>query len=308
MGTIVDDTFTDASGTRTYKVHVPGGFRGQPLPLLVMLHGCTQSADDIAAGTRLNLLSDKLECFVVYPSQSQAANASRCWNWYREFDQQRDCGEPALIAGITRAVMHRYQIETSSVFVAGLSAGAAMAVTMAATYPDLYAAVGSHSGLAYRSARNMLGAWAVMRTGDVPIEPLSSAAIPLIAFHGENDDTVNPLNCDRLVAQWLASAPAPSLPYSQVQEPGESNGRQYRRTLYRNRRGELRIEQWLVSGLGHAWSGGGAARFADPEGPDASWEMLRFFLSVHEGRSHRAGVLKRWSRSLKQRLGLRPNG
>jgi poly(hydroxyalkanoate) depolymerase family esterase len=250
------------------------------LPLLVMLHGCTQGADDIAAGTRLNFLSDKLSCFVAYPSQSQAANPSRCWNWYREIDQQRDRGEPALIAGITRAVISRYPIDSTRVFVAGLSAGAAMAVTMAAAYPDLYAAVGSHSGLAYRSGRNMLGAWTAMRTGDVPVEPLSAAPIPLIAFHGENDETVNPRNSDNLIAQWLASVPSQSLPYSEVQEAGESNGRHYRRSLYQNGRGEVRIEQWLISGLGHAWSGGEAGPFADPKGPDASGEMLRFFLSL----------------------------
>lgn len=308
MGTIVEDTFSEPSGTCTYKVHVPRGFRGRPLPLLVMLHGCTQTPDDIAAGTRLNFLSDTLDCFVAYPAQSPAANPSRCWNWYAELDQQRDRGEPALIAGVTRAVIRRYHIEPTSVFVAGLSAGAAMAVTMAATYPDLYAAVGSHSGLAYRSASNMLGAWAAMRTGDVPVDPLSVAAIPLIAFHGENDETVNPRNSDKLVEQWLASVPPRSSPYSEVQEAGESNGRKHLRSLYRNGRGELRIEQWRVSDLGHAWSGGEAGRFADPKGPDASREMLRFFLSVRDSHPQRSNVLKRWGRSLRQRMGLRQNG
>jgi len=303
LGTIVDDTFSDRSGTCTYKVHVPSGFRIKRLPLLVMLHGCTQTPDDIAAGTRLNSLSDELSCFIAYPAQSQAANASLCWNWFREGDQKRDRGEPVIIAGITRAVIRRYNIESTRVFVAGLSAGAAMAVTLAATYPELYAAVGSHSGLAYRSARNMLSGWAAMRTGDVHIHPLGVPAIPLIAFHGQSDETVNPRNTDKLIAQWLASVPPRSLPYSDVHETGESNGRNYRRSQHRNGRGELRIEQWLVSGLGHAWSGGEAGRFADPKGPDASREMLRFFLGVRQSRPPQPNVFKRWVRSLKQHFG-----
>jgi poly(hydroxyalkanoate) depolymerase family esterase len=294
LGKFLDASFSHSLGPRTYKVHVPKSYRGQALPLLVMLHGCTQDPDDFAAGTRMNLLSEKSSCFALYPCQPQFANPSKCWNWFNTEDQRRDHGEPAIIAGMTLEVVQAYNIDATQVFIAGMSAGAAMAVIMAAAYPELYAAVGAHSGMAYRSAQNILSAMHAMRNGAASPPPLGVAGIPVIAFHGDRDRTVNPRNSERIISQWLESHPEASSPDC-GEITGKSNGRAYVRTQYRDSRGVL-AEYWLVKNSGHAWSGGSASgSYADPNGPDASAEMLRFFL---RGR-RRSGLLSRLIRAIK---------
>jgi poly(hydroxyalkanoate) depolymerase family esterase len=296
LGKFLDASFGHSMGLRTYKVHVPKNYRGQALPLLVMLHGCTQNPDDFAAGTRMNVLSEKNHCFAVYPSQPESANPSKCWNWFIAGEQRRDQGEPAIIAGITREVMEAYNIDARRVFIAGMSAGAAMAVIMAATYPELYAAVGAHSGMAYRSAQNMLSALDTMRNGAASLPPLGVAGIPIIAFHGDQDRTVNPRNSEQIVSQWLESRQE-ARTHVCTEETGESNGRAYVRTQHRDGRGVL-AEYWLVKNSGHAWCGGSPlGSHADPNGPDASQEMLRFFLRGHP----RSGLLSRLLGSLKPR-------
>jgi poly(hydroxyalkanoate) depolymerase family esterase len=300
LGRFFEETFSDRAGSRTYKVHVPQGKRRQSMPLIVMLHGCTQNPDDFAAGTRMNALSDKHSCVVVYPAQPAAANLAKCWNWFNPDDQQRDYGEPAIIAGITRAVMQAYRIDDRQVFIAGLSAGASMSVIMAATYPDLYAAIGAHSGLPYRSARNMLSAFAAMRNGPAVLESLSTIGIPIIIFHGEDDKTVNPCNSRQLIGQWLASRQESAASSVSTEERGDANGHDYVRTQYRDAPGSLFAEYWRVNNLGHAWCGGSLeGSYTDANGPDASQQMLSFFLGLKARR--RPGILDRLMRSVKAR-------
>jgi poly(hydroxyalkanoate) depolymerase family esterase len=272
-GTFSDGSFTNTAGTRSYKLYVPSSYSGGPAPLVVMLHGCTQDPDDFAKGTQMNALAEELQCLVVYPAQSQGANISRCWNWFNAVDQQRDQGEPSIIAGITREVMASHSIDPAQVYVAGLSAGGAMATIMGTLYPDLYAAVGVHSGLPFASARDLPSALAAMK-GDFrqPHEP--GRAIPIIVFHGDQDTTVHPSNGDAVIAQG-----ARQVSNEVVVEPGRvPNGHAYTRTLHQRADGAVHAEQWLIHGAGHAWSGGSAhGSYTDGRGPDASREMMRFF-------------------------------
>ena len=294
LGKFVEGSFTNSAGTRSYNVHVPTRYGGQALPLIVMLHGCAQDPEDFAIGTCMNVLADQQLCFVVYPAQPKSANPMKCWNWFDAHDQQRDQGEPSIIAGITREVMNCYHIDEKRVFVAGLSAGGAMAITMAATYPDLYAAVGVSAGMPYRSAQNLFSAMAAMRDGEVRIKPLDGKAIPIIVFHGDQDSTVHPKNGEQIITQWLKTMPRP-LPSSQPPEEALAKGRAYTRTKHLDAAGNLVAEHWLVKGGGHAWFGGSPrGSYADRKGPDASEEMLRFFLNrAGASASSRDGRLRR---------------
>jgi poly(hydroxyalkanoate) depolymerase family esterase len=273
----VEGTYSNKAGSRTYKLFVPSGYhRGQPLPLVMMLHGCTQSPDDFAAGTRMNFIAEEQDCLVVYPAQRSDANPSKCWNWFRAADQRRDQGEPSLIAGITRQVMQDYSVDPKRVFVAGLSAGGAAAAIMGATYSDLYAAVGIHSGLAYGAATDMPSAFAAMRQGGgagrraVP----GGQAVPAIIFHGDRDTTVHPNNGAQAVEQAIGATRTRKKVH-RGQIPG---GHGYTRTTHADGDREI-LEHWNIHGAGHAWSGGSpAGSYTDPEGPDATKEMLRFFL------------------------------
>ena len=271
--------FTNEAGSRSYKLYRPNRPDGEALPLVVMLHGCTQSADDFAAGTRMNALAEELGFLVAYPEQPASANASRCWNWFNAGDQQRGRGEASLIAGITRQVMRDFPVDAGRVYVAGLSAGGATAAIMGATYPDLYAAIGVHSGLACGAARDMPSAFTAMRQGSALAAGATRAGgstVPTIVFHGDGDRTVNAVNGDQVIAQ---SKPAANLKTTVVR--GKTpDGVGYVQTIQADDTGRSVLEQWVLGGVGHAWSGGSAAgSYTEPRGPDASREMIRFFLA-----------------------------
>jgi poly(hydroxyalkanoate) depolymerase family esterase len=271
----ITGTFRSADGSRNYKLFVPSHAQEKPLPLVVMLHGCTQSPDDFAAGTRMNFLAEERNCFVVYPEQPSGANQAKCWNWFRSGDQQRDGGEPSLIAGITRQIMRDYPIDPKRVYVAGLSAGGAAAAIMAATHADLYAAVGIHSGLACGAANDLPSAFVAMRQGGGSKIADSGPSVPTIIFHGDRDTTVHPNNGDRIAEQSAKAARAKS----KVIDGRVPRGHAYTRTILTDAGGRAISEHWNVHGAGHAWSGGSpAGSYTDPRGPDASREMLRFFL------------------------------
>lgn len=273
-------TFSNPAGTRPYKLYVPGSYTGQPVPLIVMLHGCTQSPDDFAAGTGMNAAAEERTCLVAYPGQTSSAHAQKCWNWYSEDDQQRGSGEPSLIAGITRQVMQDYAVDPRRVYVAGLSAGGAAAAIMGETYPDLYAAVGVHSGLACGAARDLPSAMAAMRQGGRAAAhrrqhgSAPRRLVPFIVFHGDRDTTVSPRNGDDVVEKSVQDAAL----RSQAQNGQVPGGRAYSRTIHSDMTGQPVSEQWVIHGAGHAWSGGKAiGTYTDPQGPDATREMLRFF-------------------------------
>jgi poly(hydroxyalkanoate) depolymerase family esterase len=275
-------TLQCVAGTRRYKLYVPAGYHGQALPLVIMLHGCTQSPDDFAAGTRMNELAAEQLFFVAYPEQPQSANAQKCWNWFNASDQGRDSGEPLLIAEVTREIMRDHSVDEDRVYIAGMSAGGAAAAIMGAVYPDLYAAVGIHSGLACGAARDVPGAFAAMRNGAQIARGASRNArpVPTIVFHGDQDSTVSPINGEQVIAQATDGLDFPTTASHAV----SADGTPFTRIAREEDTGRSVSEYWLIHGLGHAWSGGSRkGTFTDARGPDASREFVRFFLQNRRG-------------------------
>jgi poly(hydroxyalkanoate) depolymerase family esterase len=272
-GQFIDASHTNDAGTRDYKLYIPSTYAGQPAPLVVMLHGCAQHPDDFALGTGMNTLAEEYGCLVAYPAQSQQANATRCWNWFSAADQQRDQGEPSIIAGLTQDIMARYVIDPKHVYVAGLSAGGAMAAIMGTLYPEIYAAVGVHSGLPFAAAHDLPSAMAAMK-GDFRTGHKPGKSLPIIVFHGDRDTTVHPANGDELINQRRRH-PSEDV----VVEPGAvPDGHAYTRTVHRRPDGSIHAEHWVIHGSGHAWSGGDTrGSYTDGKGPNASREMMRFF-------------------------------
>jgi len=288
--------FSNGAGSRSYKVYVPAATGAAPRAVIVMLHGCTQSADDFAAGTQMNRLADEHGFLVVYPEQAAQANASKCWNWFNPQDQVRDAGEPSLIAGIAREVARGHGADPCRIFVAGLSAGAAMAVVLGETYPELFAGVGVHSGLPYGSAHDLPSAMAAMKGGRSGMPGLKSLsgeagiprtkvrrAVPVIVFHGDRDHIVQPTNGAHIVRQALETHGA----LQAISQAGAATGgRRFSRTVHVDTEGQVRIENWTLHGAGHAWSGGHASgSYTDGSGPDASAEMVRFFMALRRAGS-----------------------
>jgi poly(hydroxyalkanoate) depolymerase family esterase len=283
-GDFIPGRYEGGAGALRYKLFIPSSYVGAPMPLLVMLHGGGQDADDFARGTGMNELAEEYGCLVAYPEQSTEANWSRCWNWFDEANHHRGRGEPALIAGVAHKVMAEYAVDRTRVYVAGLSAGGAMAVILGRTYPDLFAAVGCHSGLAHGSATDRYGAVLAMRDGIVPQAPADEGplpSLPVIVFHGDLDFTVHPKNSDAVVQQTLAcyAAQMPHGEMSLSKETGEMAGRGFTRHVHLGHGGRTVAEHWTVNGVGHAWCGGNRrGSYTEASGPDASREMLRFFL------------------------------
>ena len=274
-------SYANHAGSRNYKLFIPSTYNGQPMPLLVMLHGCTQNPDDFAAGTQMNQVAEEAGCLVVYPEQTSGANQSKCWNWFNAIDQQRGQGEPSIIAGIAGKISDDYAVNPEQVYVAGLSAGGAMAVIVGTLYPELFAAVGVHSGLPFASATDLPSALSAMKRGasNINVPKAGNGAQPIIVFHGDSDTTVNPRNGEQVIAQHLQTLDEDGDP--SVQSGAVPNGYRYTQTTHTKADGSPLGEHWVVHGAGHAWSGGSEhGTYTDSRGPDASREMLRFFRTV----------------------------
>lgn len=283
-GEFVSRQIDTADGPRNYKVYLPSGYdRSRPAPLVVVLHGCTQDPDDVARGTRFNTIAEEKGLLVAYPEQAQKYNGLKCWNWFDAAHQRRGNGEPALIAAITQKVMSEYSIDARRVYIAGISAGGAMALITAYAYPELFAAAGIHSGIAYGSATSIANALTAMHSGgdsatlsDAVVKAMGSARyFPAIVFQGKADKSVNAVNGQQIVSQ-LAQYFVP--PLSKVAETsGEAAGYHYTKRVLGS--DKPYVEEWTVEELGHAWSGGSKeGTYTDPGGPDATREMARFFL------------------------------
>lgn len=273
-GRFISGRHAGTGGQRDYKLYIPSqAAQGErPLPLIVMLHGCTQNPDDFARGTAMNAAAEAQGCYVLYPAQSQQANPQRCWNWFKHTHQRRGRGEPELLAGMTRAILAQHCIDPDRVYVAGLSAGGAMAAILGQAYPDLYAAVGVHSGLAAGAATDLPSALAAMKgQGALPCGPATQ--MPTIVFHGDADATVHPGNGAHIIAASVGTNMRVSEDI--IQSP---NTRRAVRQTYRQPDGRIVAEHWRIQGSPHAWSGGKPeGSYTDTQGPDATAEMLRFF-------------------------------
>lgn len=277
-GGTFERSFKNAAGARGYTLYVPAGVDSTvSAPLVLMLHGCTQSPADFATGTRMNALADQYGVLVAYPEQTSRDSGARCWNWFRSEDQIRGAGEPSILAGIVADIAVDHRVDSQRVYVAGLSAGAAMAVILGRTYPDVFAAVGAHSGLPFGAAKDMPGAFSAMQ-GRATTQRDQTDAIPTIVFHGDADHTVNYSN-GRAIAEDILGSSSNDAPLIMDQTQADERGRSYTREIYSDSSGTALVELWNLHGAGHAWSGGDpAGSYVDAAGPDASAEMLRFFL------------------------------
>jgi poly(hydroxyalkanoate) depolymerase family esterase len=291
-----------SSGSLEYKLWVASPYRKEkPVPLILMLHGCMQKAEELAALSGMNDLADKNGFLVAYPEQTVAANPLSCWNWFDANHQTRAAGEPALIAAVIEDVSSSYNIDSTRVYAVGISAGGAMAVVMGATYPELFAGLGVIAGIEFKAATTVQTGLVAMKSGGPDPNDQGALAfqtmqkslaagkrrMPVIAFQGLKDPYVNPLNADQLIAQWAQTNDylddgkdndSVAIQTAKETKGQVANGYSFTKYSYYDAAQTLLLEKWLVAGLGHAWSGSSLAnQFADPKGPDASAEMWRFF-------------------------------
>ncbi len=289
---------------RTYKLFVPSGYSsGTAVPLVVMLHGCSQTPDNIASETELNTYAEAQTFIAVYPQQTSASNNLQCWNWFETAHQSRGSGEPASIAGITNQVIGQYTVDTDQVYVAGFSAGAAMTVIMGATYPDIYSGIAVGAGLEYKAATSSISAWTAMSSGGPNPNTQGNAAynamgsnadlVRVIVFHGTSDYTVQSVNADQVISQWAQTDDRASdgSDDNNIDDTAEQTingsvpgGRSFTHTIYEDDNGNVVMEKYLISGMGHAWSGGpSGGSYTDPQGPEATELMLDFFMGSTSG-------------------------
>ena len=275
------DTLTCPAGSRTYRTYIPASTaEGATTGVVMMLHGCTQTPEDFAAGTGMNALAELHRFVVVYPAQSRGDNAQSCWNWFSRGDQRRGRGEPAILAGIASLISKEHGVGPDRTFVAGLSAGAAMAVILGETYSDVFAAVGAHSGLPVGAAKDVTSAFAAMagNATDAISQPAATGKTRTIVFHGNADATVHPSNGDAIAKR---AVDAGALQTIETSTKGEAAGRRFTCTITSDLQGKPIVEHWSIDGQGHAWSGGQpTGSYTDANGPDASAEMIRFFFNT----------------------------
>jgi poly(hydroxyalkanoate) depolymerase family esterase len=263
------------------------------MPLVVALHGCTPSAGMFRQLTRWDALAEAKGFIVVFPQQSKDDNSMKCWNFFQQNHMQRGKGEPAVIAGLTQFIQQHYTVDAHRIYVNGLSAGGAMSSVMAATYPDLYAAAGIGSGCEYAATAACAGYKSAdpATAGQQAYQAMGQYArqMPVILFEGDQDTTVPPVNADQIVQQWQVtndyadgggrdgSIPVQPTGVTRGTAPG---GHPYTVTTYGDRGHKDLIQSWLVSGMGHAWSGGcSCEQYADPAGPDETGAMYAFFMA-----------------------------
>jgi poly(hydroxyalkanoate) depolymerase family esterase len=267
--------YSGAAGSLNYRLYIPADHATRELALVLMLHGCTQNPEDFALGTRMNGLADEFGLIVAYPHQPRSANASGCWNWFDQRHQHRGAGEPAKLAGLAQTLAGEFGIGRGRIFAAGLSAGGAMAEVLAATYPDVFDAVGIHSGLPYQAARDVPSAFAAMKGGAAgpALRVVGETECRKIIFHGGADATVNPINATRILEH------ARGVEMKRIDLASEIDGRRVDRTVLEDSAGQPIVELWFVEGGGHAWFGGDSrGTYTENVGPDASRIMVRFFL------------------------------
>jgi poly(hydroxyalkanoate) depolymerase family esterase len=283
IGAFTDHSFAIGAAHRDYKLFVPASYTGKPTPLIVMLHGCKQNPDDFARGTRMNELAEQHSFIVAYPAQAARANGSNCWNWFDRSEQARSGDEPALIAGIAREIGATYNVDKSRVFAAGLSAGAAMAVILGATYPEVFKAVAAHSGLPLGAAHDVPSAFAAMQ-GRASASRLATLpdAVPTFIMHGDADSTVAASNGDAIAERAVqAFETASDHKLLEQRSKVKRGGRDCVVTRFVDPEGNVEVERWSVHGASHAWFGGSAdGSFTDAKGPDSSAEIVRFFLQA----------------------------
>lgn len=298
-GRWVSGEYTNAAGTRKYQLYLPAGYDASRTHMLVvLLHGCTQDAADIARGTRIAEHADRDGFIALLPEQPESANAKKCWNWYDPAHQARGAGEPSIIDGMTAKVIAGYPVDPERVHLAGISAGAGMAALVAVAYPETYASVAFHSGIAWRGATNVMAALGVMAKGPSATEAdtlgaraaaamgARKRAIPALVIHGGSDKVVNPANAAALARQWTrmnaSVRPLDDAPIAlqdaagNNERSGEANGYHWTRASFGA--GEAVVDELIIAELGHAWSGGSSTgTFTDEHGPDATGEIVRFF-------------------------------